>query len=823
MQHHLVVLRGFQFGVYGCMFCLCIVLVVSSARHRQRAFHGDPRSARSILIPALLPLLWILTAATGAFTLYFCALEVSNSTPATKITSLSIEAHYSGQQFALVLAMVFVLQPSVAPRSMQYTVGISILLATYTMPIAWYMTEYGHTGDLYAVLTISRALLLVLFMYILVHPPPRASKYILREYSVFAFVYYAFRFSCSLCLRQGEITAAFNLMYGSYLLGMFIPLMNWRVLTADTEFWRALGQRACALQRLFRQQQSQHQQIQDRVSAQGMPLLVELQPKYVIDFPYLERKQRIGVGTNSVVFNGFLQSSIAVAIKQYTPLDFTEDMVAEFSDEAALCAALNHPNIVNFYGLCVCPPMIALVTELCQGSLSDVTCAIMRRGLPKQRCQLVINLTYMIDAARAVAHLHSFTPAFVHGDLNPASFLVDVESNVKLADLGDSRSLSRESVVPNPVQGASPGSPKSRRVEYMAPEIIQGPSLESGECYNDEAADVFALAMTMWDIMNPGVDKYPEATASRPAAETNRVSRHVRVIEMVLEGKRPYLDEHMHPSLLLVIESAWQSDPRLRPSAQNIVSILASIQEEELGAFATQFTTEFYQELPLQRKKCSDAVLPRSFDGRHAVKKLKELEYVACTHEAIRMGNAFMDAGLLHHARHARCFTYSDALYYFDEDSIQRSHESFDVRASEAGKRFSAVSSAVSSVAGKGSVVLGRDSYDIILGTPHYKKLGTSSHLDHRRRLDSSQTTVNDDFNLSAATEQPLLPKHGICACRKYGQRLEYTKISRRRLRRQFQELMEGSDLTTKLLTDEASPVDPLDVLEARLHAVEAA
>lgn len=777
-------------------------------------------------MPALVPLLWVLTAVSGAFTLYFCALVVSNSTPATKITSLSIEAHYSGQQFALVLAMVFVLQPSVSSRSLQYTVGISLLLATYTMPIAWYMTEYGHTGDLYAVLTISRALLLVLFVYILVHPPPRASKYILREYCVFAFVYYAFRFSSSLCLRQGEITAAFNLMYGSLLFGMFVPLMNWRVLTADTEYWRALGQRACALQRLFRQQQSQHQQIQDRISAQGMPVLVELQPKFVIDFPYLERKQRIGVGTNSVVFNGFLQSSIAVAIKQYTPLDFTEDTVAEFSDEAALCAALNHPNIVNFYGLCVCPPTIALVTELCQGSLSDVTCAIMRRGLPKHRRQLVINLTYMIDAARAVAHLHSFTPAFVHGDLNPASFLVDVESNVKLADLGDSRSLSRESVVPNPVLGASPGSPKSRRVEYMAPELIQGPSLESGECYNDEAADVFALAMTMWDVMNPSVDKYPEATASHhPAtADGNRASRHVRVIEMVLEGKRPVLDDQMHPSLLLVIESAWQSDPRLRPSAQNIASILASIQEEELGAFATEFTSAFYQELPSQRKQCSDAVLPRSFDGRHAVKKLKELECVASTHEAIRMGNAFMDAGLLHHARHARCFTNSDTLYYFDEDSIQRSHESFNVRASENAKRVSAVSSAVT---GKGeSVVLGHDSYfDIVLGAPAQSKmLGTSGHLDQRRRFDSSQTTVNDDFNHSAsATDQPLLPKHGICACRKYGQRLEYTKISRRRLRRQFQQLMEENDLTTRLLTDEASAVDPLDVLEARPHAVEAA
>jgi serine/threonine protein kinase len=48
----------------------------------------------------------------------------------------------------------------------------------------------------------------------------------------------------------------------------------------------------------------------------------------------------------------------------------TPEVVATLQKESAIAGALQHPNIVRFYGLCVCPPTIFMVFELCsRGSL----------------------------------------------------------------------------------------------------------------------------------------------------------------------------------------------------------------------------------------------------------------------------------------------------------------------------------------------------------------------------------------------------------------------------------------------------------------------
>ena len=39
--------------------------------------------------------------------------------------------------------------------------------------------------------------------------------------------------------------------------------------------------------------------------------------------------------------------------------------ITSVMEEAQLCAALNHPNIVQYFGICVNPPEIMLVFEQC--------------------------------------------------------------------------------------------------------------------------------------------------------------------------------------------------------------------------------------------------------------------------------------------------------------------------------------------------------------------------------------------------------------------------------------------------------------------------
>uniref|UniRef100_K3X277 Protein kinase domain-containing protein n=1 Tax=Globisporangium ultimum (strain ATCC 200006 / CBS 805.95 / DAOM BR144) TaxID=431595 RepID=K3X277_GLOUD len=808
---------------YFAMFTLCIVLIAYLRYNRSVALKGDSIAARKIILPAFEPLLWILGFATGLYTL-FMVLALSMVWFRYSIPALATECIYSGRQFVFLIVVVYMLQKSVSIPALRRTVVITLVLSTYTIPLQYVLLEEntnheGQSSVSYFMLTAGRGMLMFLYLYIAIWPPGRASKRTIREYCMFAFIYYTFTFTYGELFRNNLMEEAFAMTYVTILWGAMCPLVIWRVLKADTEHWRGMGQRACALQSVFRQKH----QFSERISSQGLHVLIEMHRKYIIDFAYLKIQEKIGMGSSATVFNGILHPDVPVAIKVYTPANFTEDTVAEFSHEAALCGALNHPNIVKFYGMCVFPPAICLVSELCQGSLDDVTRANLRHhnsGKEPQHInhqQPLINLGYMIDAARAVAYLHSFSPAFLHRDIKPSNFMVDAENNVKLTDFGESRSLAKAAPC---VQGTTSdrddtvtmletsgenlrheedrvlGISTSYRpatalmaaepvkmtvkgtVDYMAPELIKG---KAGLAEYGEAADVYSLAMTMWDIINPGAEKFPTLK-----------NNHLQVFEFVIDGKRPHIEEHsMHPGLRQVIESAWHTDPRMRPSAQNIVHILEAIQEELHAVFAQELMNELKMDM-VAMSNHGDG-MPTLFTGEHAVSRMEDMNYVGTTAEAIRLGNALMDAGLLHHQQHARGFENADALYFFDEDNIILCKP---ICVQNARDYEQAMAMTIHEDDAAGAATTPSNSQipyqSILRRSRQYSEYSTGSSR--------SGTTERGGRTAGTRSDRPLLEHGTMCMCRKYGQRLENLKASRRRFRRKFKAISEENVLTVKLL-----------------------
>ncbi|KAL4099912.1 hypothetical protein PRIC1_007709 [Phytophthora ramorum] len=814
---------------YGIMCLLCISLVVYLRYNRNTALRGDATAARKIILPAFEPLLWVLGCTTGIYTAFFCS-ALATELYTYDISKLATEVFYSGRQFVFLSVIVFMLQKSVSGPALRRTLMITLVLSTYTIPLVWIITTYYPASDLYAPLTAARGLLLLLYSYVLVRPPARASKRTLREFCVFAYVYYALLFTYNEFFRRGYLDAGFYLTYANLLCGSLCPLVIWRVLRADTEHWRGMGQRAVALQRLFCQTRG----MPERVSSKGLHILIEMHRKFIIDFAYLELQQRIGVGASAVVFKGVLRSTTDVAVKVYTPTDFTEDTVAAFSQEAALCGALHHPNIVAFHGMCVCPPTICLVNELCVGSLEDVTCAAARRRSRRSehghnRQQLLLNVAYMLDAARAVAYLHSFRPPFLHRDIKPTNFLVDANCTVKLTDFGESRSLPRAQVVSNGLVRTTAGTHRSSvggynsekastvamlasedgttkvptdrasieiavvgaanlqqlrgslasagvdtkanskdghystidansvrmtvkgTVDYMAPEVING---RAGLAAYGEAADVYSLGITMWDVLNPGQEKFPDTG-----------NNHFRVFDLVLEGQRPELDLRLHPSIRAIVESSWQHDPRLRPSAHSVVSTLESIQEELSAAFALELADELEDAMRLAKPidaSSAPLVAPHGFFADQAISHMRQLQYVDNTSEAVRLGNALMDSGLLHHSKHARPFEPSDEVYFFDDDNINLCQPlvvgayTHDQNAKLDGESATVISSST-------------------------RPSRRTSHRSGSTNPYSNSARVRSDSSQSQS-DRTLL-ENGICACRKLGQRLKLPKSSKSRHR----------------------------------------
>ncbi|KAL3674166.1 hypothetical protein V7S43_000127 [Phytophthora oleae] len=840
---------------YGIMCFLCITLVIYLRLNRNTALRGDASAARKIILPAYEPLLWVLGITTGVYTGFFCSALATNLY-AYDISKLATEVFYSGRQFVFLSVIVFMLQKSVSGPALRRTLVITLVLSTYTIPLVWVITTYYPVSDLYAPLTIARGLLLALYSYVLIRPPVRASKRTLREFCVFAYIYYALLFSYNECFRQGHLETGFYLTYSNLLCGSLCPLVIWRVLRSDTEHWRGMGQRAVALQRLFCQTRG----MPERVSSKGLHILIEMHRKFIIDFAYLELQQRIGVGASAVVFKGVLRSSTDVAVKVYTPTDFTEDTVAAFSQEAALCGALHHPNIVAFHGMCVCPPTICLVNELCVGSLEDVTVAAARRQSrvsehDHNRQQLLLNVAFMLDAARAVAYLHSFRPPFLHRDIKPTNFLVDANSNVKLTDFGESRSLPRTQVISNglvnapatthrsslgeynsekastvamlasedagtkaPVGRASieiavfgaanlqqlrgsvvstgdgkPTMKDSNRgsvdgnavrmtvkgtVDYMAPEVING---RAGLAAYGEAADVYSLGITLWDVLNPGQEKFPGTG-----------SNHFRVFDLVLEGLRPELDPRLHPSIRAIIESSWQHDPRLRPSAYSVVNTLESIQEELSAAFALELADELEDAMRLAKPidaSSAPLVAPHGFSGEEAISHMCQLQYVDTTSEAVRLGNALMDSGLLHHSKHARPFEETEEVYFFDDDHINLCQPLV-----------------VGAYAHDNNSKLDGESATVISSSTRPSR--RTSHRSGSTNPYSSSARVRSDSSQSQS-ERTLL-ENGVCACRKLGQRLKLPKTSKSRHR--FRRRGRGKGKQTP-----AMAADAVEQLQTRL------
>ncbi|CAH0516447.1 unnamed protein product [Peronospora belbahrii] len=547
---------------------------------------------------------------------------------------------------------------------------------------------------------------LLILGWVCLHPPERASRKTFREYAVFLMVYYILRLVFNELYFAGPEFAnvAFMTTLASVFWGSLAPVVIWRVLKADTAHWRGLGRRAVHLQSLFRQK---YHYLHEHVSSRGLHVLIEMHRKQIIDFAYLELQRKIGAGTNAVVFRGTLHSKIPVAIKVYTPRILCEDVVAAFSHEAALCGALHHPNVVRFYGMCVYPPAVCLVLELCRASLEDVTRASARIRLnrrsrqdtcPQNRRQcheLLVDLNYMIDATRAVVYMHSFTPAFLHRDIKPSNFLVDDYGTCKLTDFGESRSVPIEQkgdrakyvnennataaatvatsatvffgesyreiqtpstsaqIVPPPISLQPSLRDRGRSAmtvrgtaDYMAPEVIEG---KAGTAVYGEAADIYSLAITLWDIMHPLVRKYPEATRS-----------HLQVFDSVLNGERPPLSQSLHPELHRLLTDAWHQQPERRPSATYILTTLETLQQEALAQTALCLVTE------LDRVEAPFAMI----EGQLFMQRMIELDIVDSASEACRLGNSLMSAGVLHHSQHAASFRQTSELFYIDAEMV---------------------------------------------------------------------------------------------------------------------------------------------------------
>jgi serine/threonine-protein kinase len=207
----------------------------------------------------------------------------------------------------------------------------------------------------------------------------------------------------------------------------------------------------------------------------------------------------------------------AVVIKRILPhLAQDPDFIVSLVNEAQLAAQLQHPNIVQTFGLEHEASTWFVVMECVHGrSLRQVLELAVARGQGPLPARIAVGL--VAEALRGLHFAHQLTDAqgrplgILHRDVSPENLLVSFHGGVKLADFGIARAMT----------GAVTrvGRPKGK-VAYMAPELtVSGSSV-------GPRADLYGAGVVLHELLcgelPPSVPTSVEAlSAPRTAYRTN--------------------------------------------------------------------------------------------------------------------------------------------------------------------------------------------------------------------------------------------------------------------------------------------------------------
>jgi serine/threonine protein kinase len=230
--------------------------------------------------------------------------------------------------------------------------------------------------------------------------------------------------------------------------------------------------------------------------------------------------ERIGQGGFGVVFSATdteLGREVAVKIVRGHLAD-NDTVAAAFKREAALIAALAHPNVVTLHDYGVLDGVPYLVFERLRG---ETLGARIERQRPDARAAVAI----AGEIARALEHAHQ--AGIVHADLKPSNVFLCDGGGVKVLDFGLAR-LQSDSDEKRPLRGA--GTPG-----FMAPEQWRGEP-------PTPASDVFSVGVLLYDMLAgklPFDTKGETLVDDKPAPRLSGVRARLAALVARLLAKQP--------------------------------------------------------------------------------------------------------------------------------------------------------------------------------------------------------------------------------------------------------------------------------------------
>lgn len=233
-------------------------------------------------------------------------------------------------------------------------------------------------------------------------------------------------------------------------------------------------------------------------------------------------------------------------------------LIPSIKEEMTVLEMLNHPNVVQYFGVEVHRDKVYIFMEFCEGgSLSG----LLAHGRIED--EMVIQV-YTLQMLEGLAYLHQ--SGVVHRDIKPENILLDHNGVIKFVDFGAAKVIAasgRTRAASTRLRSGSTGGNNPENLNsmtgtpmYMSPEVITGQSTAK-----NGVVDIWSLGCCVLEM----------ATGRRPWAN---LDNEWAIMYHIAAGHKPQLPspDQLSESGRSFLSRCLEHDPTKRPSATELLN-----------------------------------------------------------------------------------------------------------------------------------------------------------------------------------------------------------------------------------------------------------
>ncbi|KAF8468869.1 hypothetical protein BDZ91DRAFT_679106 [Kalaharituber pfeilii] len=285
-----------------------------------------------------------------------------------------------------------------------------------------------------------------------------------------------------------------------------------------------------------------------------------------------QQGQFLGGGSFGSVYVAMnLDSGYPMAVKEIRLQDpqYIPQIASAIREEMTVLEQMDHPNIVQYFGIEVHRDRVYLFMEYCSGgSLAS----LLEHGRIEDETVIMI---YTLQMLEGLAYLHEAN--IVHRDIKPENILLDHNGIIKYVDFGAAKVIAKQGKT-RITTASSKLSSMTGTPMYMSPEVITG-----SVAGRRGSTDIWSLGCVVLEM----------ATGRRPWAN---LDNEWAIMWNIASGHSPQLPtpDQLSPAGIDFLTKCFIRDPKLRPSAAELLQDpwILTIRNQVIEPTPTTPTTE---------------------------------------------------------------------------------------------------------------------------------------------------------------------------------------------------------------------------------------